>query len=42
MRALTITRHVAEGTFLGGIPIGPRPQIDRPVTPDSDLAGIVG
>jgi NADPH:quinone reductase-like Zn-dependent oxidoreductase len=33
--------HVAEGTFYGGIPIGPRPRLDRPVTPGSDLAGIV-
>jgi NADPH:quinone reductase-like Zn-dependent oxidoreductase len=33
--------HVAEGTFYGGIPIGPRPRPDRPVTPGSDLAGIV-
>ena len=33
--------HVAEGTFYGGIPIGARPRPDRPVTPGSDLAGIV-
>jgi NADPH:quinone reductase-like Zn-dependent oxidoreductase len=33
--------HVAEGTFYGGIPIGRRPRPDRPVTPCSDLAGIV-
>ena len=33
--------HVAEGTFYGGIPIGPRPSPDRPVIPGSDLAGIV-
>lgn len=33
--------HVAEGTFYGGIPIGARPLPDRPVTPGSDLAGIV-
>jgi NADPH:quinone reductase-like Zn-dependent oxidoreductase len=33
--------HLAEGTFYGGIPIGPRPRPDRPVTPGSDLAGIV-
>ncbi len=33
--------HVSEGTFYGGIPIGPRPSPDRPVTPGSDLAGIV-
>jgi len=33
--------HVAEGTFYGGIPIGPRPRPDRPVTPGSDLAGVV-
>jgi alcohol dehydrogenase len=32
--------HVAEGTFYGGIPIGPRPTPERPVTPGSDLAGI--
>jgi NADPH:quinone reductase-like Zn-dependent oxidoreductase len=33
--------HVAEGTFYGGIPIGARPNPDRPVTPGSDLAGVV-
>jgi NADPH:quinone reductase-like Zn-dependent oxidoreductase len=33
--------HVSEGTFYGGIPIGPRPRPDRPVIPGSDLAGIV-
>jgi NADPH:quinone reductase-like Zn-dependent oxidoreductase len=33
--------HVAEGTFYGGIPIGPRPSIQRPVIPGSDLAGTV-
>jgi NADPH:quinone reductase-like Zn-dependent oxidoreductase len=33
--------HVAEGTFYGGIPIGPRPTCARPVIPGSDLAGIV-
>ena len=33
--------HVAEGTFYGGIPIGARPSPNRPVTPGSDLAGIV-
>ncbi|HVT99334.1 MAG TPA: NADP-dependent oxidoreductase [Acidobacteriaceae bacterium] len=33
--------HVIEGTFYGGIPLGPRPRPDRPVTPGSDLAGIV-
>jgi NADPH:quinone reductase-like Zn-dependent oxidoreductase len=33
--------HVAEGTFYGGIPIGKRPRGDRPVTPGSDLAGVV-
>jgi NADPH:quinone reductase-like Zn-dependent oxidoreductase len=33
--------HVAEGTFYGGIPIGARPRPNRPVTPGSDLAGIV-
>ncbi len=33
--------HVAEGTFYGGIPIGARPSPDRPVTPGSDLAGII-
>jgi NADPH:quinone reductase-like Zn-dependent oxidoreductase len=33
--------HVAEGTFYGGIPIGPRPRPGRPVTPGSDLAGTV-
>ncbi len=33
--------HVAEGTFYGGIPIAPRPRPDRPVTPGSDLSGIV-
>ncbi len=32
--------HVAEGTFYGGIPLGPRPGPNRPVTPGSDLAGI--
>lgn len=32
--------HTAEGTFYGGIPIGPRPRPDRPVTPGSDLAGV--
>ncbi len=31
--------HVAEGTFYGGIPIGPRPRPSRPVIPGSDLAG---
>jgi alcohol dehydrogenase len=33
--------HVAEGTFYGGLPIGARPRPGRPVTPGSDLAGIV-
>jgi NADPH:quinone reductase-like Zn-dependent oxidoreductase len=33
--------HVAEGTFYGGIPIGARPRPNRPVTPGSDLAGVV-
>lgn len=33
--------HVAEGTFYGGIPIGRRPRAHSPVTPGSDLAGIV-
>ncbi|MBZ5606204.1 MAG: NADP-dependent oxidoreductase [Acidobacteriia bacterium] len=33
--------HVAEGTFYGGIPIGPRPRPGRPVTPGSDLSGVV-
>ncbi len=33
--------HVAEETFYGGIPIGARPSAHRPVTPGSDLAGIV-
>ncbi|HEX4487863.1 MAG TPA: NADP-dependent oxidoreductase, partial [Terriglobales bacterium] len=33
--------HVAEGSFYGGIPIGPRPSCARPVIPGSDLAGIV-
>ena len=33
--------HVAEGTFYGGIPIGPRPRPNRPVTPGSDLSGRV-
>jgi len=33
--------HVAEGTFYGGLPIGPRPKADRPVVPGSDLAGTV-
>lgn len=33
--------HVAEGTFYGGIPIGKRPRPDRPVTPGSDLSGVV-
>jgi NADPH:quinone reductase-like Zn-dependent oxidoreductase len=32
--------HVAEGTFYGGVPIGPRPSPGRPVTPGSDVAGI--
>ena len=31
--------HVAEGTFYGGIPLGPGPSPTRPVTPGSDLAG---
>jgi NADPH:quinone reductase-like Zn-dependent oxidoreductase len=33
--------HVAEGTFYGGIPLGARPRRNRPVTPGSDVAGIV-
>jgi NADPH:quinone reductase-like Zn-dependent oxidoreductase len=33
--------HAAEGTFYGGIPIGATPRPNRPVTPGSDLAGIV-
>jgi NADPH:quinone reductase-like Zn-dependent oxidoreductase len=33
--------HVAEGTFFGGIPVGARPTPNRPVTPGSDVAGIV-
>jgi NADPH:quinone reductase-like Zn-dependent oxidoreductase len=33
--------HLAEGTFYGGIPVGPRPRFDRPVIPGSDVAGIV-
>ena len=33
--------HLAEGTFYGGIPIAKRPRPNRPVTPGSDLAGVV-
>jgi NADPH:quinone reductase-like Zn-dependent oxidoreductase len=33
--------HVAEGTFYGGLPIGPAPGLTRPVIPGSDVAGIV-
>ena len=33
--------RAAEGTFYGGLPISPRPRPDRPVTPSSDVAGIV-
>jgi NADPH:quinone reductase-like Zn-dependent oxidoreductase len=33
--------HVAEGTFYGGIPLGARPRRNRPVTPGSDVAGVV-
>ncbi len=33
--------HVAEGTFYGGLPIGPRPRPGKPVIPGSDVAGIV-
>src|SRR5581483_6162848 len=33
--------HVAEGTFYGGIPIGKRTRPNRPVTPGSDLSGVV-
>jgi NADPH:quinone reductase-like Zn-dependent oxidoreductase len=33
--------HVAEGTFYGGVPLGARPRRNRPVTPGSDVAGIV-
>ncbi|MFN7995913.1 MAG: NADP-dependent oxidoreductase [Bryobacteraceae bacterium] len=33
--------HIAEGTFYGGLPIGPRPHCDRPVIPGSDIAGTV-
>lgn len=33
--------HIAEGTFFGGLPIGPRPRPERPVIPGSDLSGTV-
>ena len=33
--------HIAEGTFYGGLPVGPRPKSDAPVIPGSDVAGIV-
>jgi NADPH:quinone reductase-like Zn-dependent oxidoreductase len=33
--------HMAEGTFYGGIPMGPAPALERPVIPGSDVAGVV-
>jgi NADPH:quinone reductase-like Zn-dependent oxidoreductase len=33
--------HVAEGTFFGGLPIGPKPSSAKPVIPGTDLSGIV-
>ncbi|UWZ83101.1 NAD(P)-dependent alcohol dehydrogenase [Occallatibacter riparius] len=33
--------HFAEGTFYGGLPLGPRPKPHAPVTPGSDVAGVV-
>jgi NADPH:quinone reductase-like Zn-dependent oxidoreductase len=33
--------HFAEGTFYGGLPIGPRPKPHAPVIPGSDVAGVV-
>ena len=33
--------HLAEGTFYGGLPLGPRPKPDAPVTPGTDVAGTV-
>ncbi len=33
--------HVAEGTFFGGLPVGPKPSSAKPVVPGTDLSGIV-
>lgn len=33
--------HVAEGTFFGGLPIGPKPSSAKPVILGTDLSGIV-
>ena len=33
--------HVAEGTFFGGLPIGPKPSSAKLVIPGTDLSGIV-
>ncbi len=33
--------HVAEGTFFGGLPIGPNPSLAKPVISGTDLSGIV-
>ncbi len=33
--------HIIEGTMFGGIPIGPKPSIKKPVVPGTDVAGIV-
>ncbi len=33
--------HVAEGTFFGGLPTGPKPSPAKPVIPGTDLSGIV-
>lgn len=33
--------HVAEGTFFGGLPIGPKPSSAKQVIPGTDLSGIV-
>ncbi len=33
--------HILEGTFAGGVPVGPRPSALEPAIPGSDFAGVV-
>lgn len=33
--------HIVEGTFAGGVPVGPKPSALEPAIPGSDFAGVV-
>lgn len=33
--------HIAEGSFIGGIPTAPRPTLEAPLVPGTELAGLV-